>query len=144
MATKTLTGACLCGKITYALDLPASEPNPKLVLCHCTSCKRYTGSGFSTNIMIPKSALRWTSGTPKVFLDSSADSGNALPREICGDCGSHFTSGPSGSPTIALKWGTLDDEYRQGAELWGEIYCKRKDAWLESVGKGEVRMAGMS
>jgi hypothetical protein len=33
MATKTLTGACLCGKITYAIDLPATEPNPK-VLTH--------------------------------------------------------------------------------------------------------------
>lgn len=30
MSTKTLNGSCLCGKITYEIDLPASEPNPKV------------------------------------------------------------------------------------------------------------------
>ncbi|KAL2859529.1 Mss4-like protein [Aspergillus pseudodeflectus] len=145
MATKTLTGACLCGKITYAIDLPATEPNPKVVLCHCTSCKRYSGGGFSTNIMIPRESFRYTSGTPKVFLDPSTDSGNLLPREICGDCGCHFTSAMPDWPVVALKWGTLDEEHRAGTELLGEIYCKRKDAWLESLGRGDfLRAEGMS
>ncbi|KAI9367303.1 Mss4-like protein [Aspergillus egyptiacus] len=145
MATKTLTGACLCGKITYAVDLPATEPTPKIVLCHCTSCKRYTGGAFSTNVMIPKSALRYTSGTPKVFMDPTPDSGNTLPREICGDCGCHFTSGVTDSPVTALKWGTLDDEFRQGSEFLGEIYTKRRDGWLEKLGNGELwKEEGMS
>ncbi|KAL2823828.1 Mss4-like protein [Aspergillus cavernicola] len=147
MATKTLTGACLCGKITYAIDLPATEPTPKIILCHCTSCKRYTGGGFSTNIMIPKSSLRYTSATsPKVFLDSATDSGYLLPREICGDCGCHFTSAPEG-PNTALKWGTLDEEFRVGAEVLGEIYCKRRDGWVDGIGKegggnGQFRLEG--
>jgi hypothetical protein len=48
-------------------------------------------------------------------------------------------------PVVALKWGTLDEEHRAGAELLGEIYCKRKDAWLESLGRGEfLRAEGMS
>ena len=30
MAQKKLTGRCLCEKITYQVDLPASEPDPKV------------------------------------------------------------------------------------------------------------------
>ncbi|KAL4885724.1 Mss4-like protein [Aspergillus karnatakaensis] len=137
MSTKTLTGACLCGQITVAIDLPASEPNPKIILCHCTSCKKYTGSGFSANIMVPKSAIRWTGTPPKIFTDNSTDSGNALPREICGECGTHFTSGVVGESVTAFKWGTLDQGSRDACgELGGEIYVKRRDGWVKDAGRG--------
>ncbi|KAL3469940.1 Mss4-like protein [Aspergillus californicus] len=144
MSTRTLTGACLCGKITYAIDLPATDPNPKVILCHCTTCKRYTGGGFSTNIVIPKPALRWTSTPPKVYLDPSTDSGNLLRRELCGECGCHLTSPPSTEVT-AVKWGTLDEESRaQCQEFGGEIYCKRKDQWVGEIGReGALRVEGM-
>ncbi|KAL4912859.1 Mss4-like protein [Aspergillus aurantiobrunneus] len=149
MSTRTLTGACLCGKITYAIDLPASEPNPKIAICHCTTCKRYTGSGFSANIMVPISSLRYTSATkPAVFMDTSTDSGKPLPREICAACGCHFTSTPDGgnAGVTALKWGTLDDECRaECQELAGEIYCKRRDEWVgELQREGLFRAEGMS
>lgn len=35
---------------------------------------------------------------------------------------------------MALKWGTLDDASRaQCAELGGEVYCKRRDGWVDSL-----------
>jgi hypothetical protein len=73
-------------------------------------------------------------------MDLSTDSGNPLPRTFCGDCGCHFTSSPTGADWAALKWGTLDEESRKNCgELGGEIYCKRRDSWLENLaeGKGE-------
>ncbi|KKK25241.1 hypothetical protein ARAM_003180 [Aspergillus rambellii] len=141
MAQKTLTGACLCGKITYTIDLPATELNPKVIICHCTSCKRYTGSGFSTNIIVPKSSLRYTSGIPKVFLDPTPDRGGECPRHFCGDCGSHFTSSPQDTPEMyAVKSGTLDEEHRKACgELALEIYCKRRDIWVDSMADEQVR-----
>ncbi|BCS28128.1 GFA family protein [Aspergillus puulaauensis] len=150
MSTKTLNGSCLCGKITYALDLPASEPNPKIVACHCTSCKKYTGSAFSSNLMLSPSSIRYTSSTkPSIFTDNSTDSGNPLARALCSECGSHFTSSPQDAPTwTALKWGTLDEEARaQCNELGGEIYCKRRDGWVDGLVKGgeeRFKAEGMS
>lgn len=32
MATKTFTGACLCRKVKYKIELPANEPLPKVCL----------------------------------------------------------------------------------------------------------------
>ncbi|KAL4804716.1 Mss4-like protein [Aspergillus unguis] len=137
MASNTLNGACLCGTITYKIDIPASEPTPKIAICHCTSCKKYTGGPFSTNLIIPQSWITYTSGKPKVMSDKSTDSGNPLPREFCGDCGCHFTSSPDAAPWTALKWGTLDEESRKKtSELGGEIYCKRKDGWVDELAGG--------
>ncbi|KAL4789452.1 Mss4-like protein [Aspergillus venezuelensis] len=138
MTTRTLNGSCLCGKVTYALDLPATEPLPKIALCHCISCKKYTGSPFSTNIMVPISSITYTSAAkPTTFMDNSTDSGVLLPRDMCGTCGTHFTSTPGGigGTVTALKWGTLDDEGREAcSEMGGEIYCKRRDGWVDGIG----------
>ncbi|KAL4972941.1 Mss4-like protein [Aspergillus desertorum] len=141
MSTKSLNGSCLCGKITYTIDLPSSEPTPKVLPRIPPPAHTHLSSGpFSTNIIIHPAQLRYTSGEPKIFTDMSTDSGNPLPRAFCGDCGCHFTSGPKGGDWAALKWGTLDEESRKKCgELAGEIYCKRRDGWVESLagGKGE-------
>ncbi|EAW12344.1 GFA family protein [Aspergillus clavatus NRRL 1] len=140
MAQKSMTGTCLCNAITYRIDLPASEPTPKVILCHCINCKRYTGSGFSANIVVPKSGLHWTKGQPKLFIDKS-DEGLDVPRMFCGDCGAHFTSEPSGDHgRIVIKTGTLDEPYRQECgELVVELWCKRKDKWVDAMKEENVQ-----
>ncbi|KAL5355521.1 Mss4-like protein [Aspergillus floccosus] len=146
MADQTLTGACLCRNITYRIDLPASEPTPKVILCHCTSCKRYTGSGFSANIAVPVSALTYTTGTPKVYLDAS-DRGPQVRREFCGDCGAPLSSQMGDVPhIIIMKSGTLDDEHRASCELGMEIFCSSKDAWVDGMKEETVQQLdrGMS
>lgn len=121
----------------------------QIVACHCTSCKKYTGSPFSSNLMLSPSSIRYTSSTqPSIFTDKSADSGNPLARALCSECGSHFTSSPQGASWTALKWGTLDEEARaQCGEFGGEIYCKRRDGWVDGLvkdGEGLIKAEGMS
>ncbi|PLB36886.1 GFA family protein [Aspergillus candidus] len=135
MAQRKLTGRCLCEKITYQVDLPAGEPDPKIVLCHCTSCKRYTGSSFSSNLVLPQPSMTYTQGTPKIHLCPS-DRELTVRREFCGDCGTPLTSQPGDNTSIIIvKWGTLDDEHREWCKtLGGEIYCRRRDGWLGEIG----------
>ncbi|GAD98045.1 DUF636 domain protein [Paecilomyces variotii No. 5] len=139
MSTKTYTGACLCSKIKYRIDLPADQPVPKIVLCHCNSCKRYTGSAYSSNIIVPQSALTFTSGEPKLFMDDT-DAGPKLRRQFCGDCGSPLTSEPNQNPDIiVIKSGTLDDR-DLFTEMGAEIYCSRKDQFLDKLNGAHPRM----
>ena len=37
----TRTGKCLCG----AVSLSAEVSDPRLAVCHCTQCQRWTGGG---------------------------------------------------------------------------------------------------
>ncbi|KAE8368098.1 Mss4-like protein [Aspergillus caelatus] len=146
MAGKSLTGACLCGKITYRVDLPTDAPFPKIrpntnsylftkvALCHCEDCKRNTGAPFSSNLIVPKPTLTYTAGTPKVYAHPSGDLGNELQRHFCGDCGSPLITQPGGRGTVTVKTGTLDAESRGDLGLALEIFCKRREPWVDQIG----------
>ncbi|OJJ46799.1 hypothetical protein ASPZODRAFT_132949 [Penicilliopsis zonata CBS 506.65] len=124
-----LTGSCLCKKITYQINLPTSNLP-----------KRNTGSGFSANIVVPKSSMQYTQGSPKLFLDRG-DLGGEVGREFCPDCGTPLTSLPSDDPEcVVVKSGTLDDQDRERCtELRLEIYHHRKDKWVDSIGHEDVK-----
>ncbi|BDD59990.1 hypothetical protein MPDQ_002274 [Monascus purpureus] len=144
MSQKSYTGSCLCGDIKYRIDLPSAEP-PKVFLCHCTTCKRYTSSGFSANIIIPKPNCHYTKGSPKVYLGEN-DTGGIVRREFCGNCGASLLSKPSDDRgVIFVKSGTLDGEFREECrELGGEIYYHRKDGWVDGMKEeGVLRINGM-
>ena len=40
-----LHGSCLCGAVRIEVD----EPFERVVQCHCTSCKKLSGEGETTN-----------------------------------------------------------------------------------------------
>ncbi|KAJ5726311.1 uncharacterized protein N7483_007668 [Penicillium malachiteum] len=135
-----LSGACLCKNITYRVVLHTPESYPDLIICHCTNCKRYTGAGFSTNIIVPSSDFQYTKGLPKLYLDIGNKEGQVL-REFCPDCGTPFTSqSKSDMQMVAVKSGTLDDEHRiKCTKLAAEIYHHRKDGWVTSIGTEDVQ-----
>ena len=99
-----ITGGCLCGKIRYTV----SQSVEKIIACHCTHCQKASGAGASHNALVPRSAVSFTAGTPKLFADT-AQSGNTLNRYFCGDCGSPIYSQRAKLPEMmVLKVGTLD------------------------------------
>ncbi|KAE8155298.1 Mss4-like protein [Aspergillus avenaceus] len=129
MATSTLTGGCLCNKITYQIE----NATPKIAICHCNTCKRHTGSGFSTNMIVPKPFFKYTSGTPKIFLDTSGDSGQEVPKHFCGDCGTALNVQPNDKPIIVVRAGTINE--RDELDLAMEIFHQRKDKFVDQIGQ---------
>ncbi|KAJ5761087.1 hypothetical protein N7520_008243 [Penicillium odoratum] len=110
----------------------------QVIICHCTNCKRNTGSGFSANIVVPKSSFEYTKGSPKVYVDRS-DKDVRVLREFCSDCGTPFTSS-SDDVEFAVKSGTLDEEHRLNcANLASEIWHNRKDKWVDQLRDERVR-----
>jgi len=45
----SVRGGCLCGMVQFEVDLPFA----KFVRCHCSRCRRATGSTFSTGQTLP-------------------------------------------------------------------------------------------
>jgi hypothetical protein len=43
-----ITGACLCGAVAYA----AEGPFPVFQYCHCSRCRRFTGSAHAANVWL--------------------------------------------------------------------------------------------
>jgi hypothetical protein len=119
-------GGCLCGGVRYRIE---SEPMATAV-CHCTHCQKQSGAMFSTNLVIPEAAYHQT-GETKVYADSG-DSGAAVMRHFCANCGSPILSKAGMMPgMVLLKAGTLDDF--SGLTPVIEVYTDHAAAWVAPV-----------
>ncbi|WP_370677356.1 GFA family protein [Pleomorphomonas sp. PLEO] len=99
------TGRCLCGVIRFEIfgEIEAAA------YCHCSDCRRCTGSAFGVSIPVLQTNFKLVSGGPKSFT-KTADSGNELTRHFCPECGSPlFTSSPRHPDRVYVKAGVLDD-----------------------------------
>lgn len=72
---------CLCGALTYELDVPFSG----MIHCHCSMCRKHHGTGFATFVVAPIASFRWTSGEDRLARYHSSP-GNV--RSFCSLCGS--------------------------------------------------------
>ncbi len=76
--TKT-RGRCLCGAVSYEYQGPENWRGH----CHCESCRRSTGSPFTTFLGVPRGAARFTGRAPAVYRSSPG-----VERLFCATCGS--------------------------------------------------------
>lgn len=103
--TMNIIGACLCGNVTFSYNGEIADA----AYCHCTDCRRTTGSAFNISIGLEAARFEITGGAPKEFT-KTADSGSSVTRHFCGDCGAPlFTTSPSNPDRIYVKAGALDD-----------------------------------
>ena len=103
--TAPYTGGCGCGTIRYTVT---SDPLISY-LCHCTECQRRTSSAFGLNMQVTEDNFVIDKGEP-ASRARTADSGNELSLNFCGDCGTSLFSIPSARPNIRVIYaGTLDD-----------------------------------
>ena len=102
---KNTTGGCLCGTVRFAYDGPIGTA----AYCHCTDCRRCTGSAFNVSIAFEAAHFKIIAGAPKAYT-KHADSGHELTRHFCADCGSPIsTSSPKHPDRLYVKAGSLDD-----------------------------------
>ncbi|KAH8655134.1 Mss4-like protein [Tricladium varicosporioides] len=97
-------GSCLCGAIEYEYKGKPIET----ALCHCTDCQKWSGSAYTSNVIIPSESFKLTKGTPKCYTNFGL-SGKAHPHYFCGDCGSSIYVQPVAFEGLTvIKAGTLD------------------------------------
>lgn len=105
MPTFPQQGGCQCGAIRYELR----EPPLGTWACHCSLCRKQTGSAFGLSMSVSLDALVFTQGEPAIWT-RRAESGHTLDCLFCKACGSrliHRRHAHEGRQT--LKPGTLDD-----------------------------------
>lgn len=80
--TDTCEGGCACGAVRYRLDSP-----PMFVhCCHCTGCRRLSGTAFALNAMIETDRLTPLAGQPRPSM-LTRESGQTHTQWRCGSCG---------------------------------------------------------
>lgn len=121
-----LRGQCTCGHIKYQLNCP-----PLVVhCCHCSWCRRETGSAFAINAMIEADQVQLLSGEP-VLINTPSNSGKGQQIARCPKCHvavwSHYAG--SGPLTKFVRVGTL----LQPSELPPDVHIFTADKlpWVQ-------------
>ncbi len=120
-----LEGGCLCGKVRYT----SSSKPLTTVACHCTDCRKQSGTAFSIIIGISSDSLTISGDSLRSF-DDIGSSGKPIHRFFCNACGSPLYSQVEAAPDVVfLKAGSLDNT--DWVEVTAEIWCDSKVSWSQ-------------
>ena len=76
---RTLGGQCLCGAVHYAV----ADQFVYAANCHCSNCRRTTGSAFKPFAGIGRDKLRITEGNDNLMIFGDENANDAHCR-LCG------------------------------------------------------------
>jgi hypothetical protein len=98
---RLLTGKCFCGAVEY------SVPDAFLYAmnCHCSNCRRTTGSAFKPFAGIERAKLALTKGADSLLLYGTPDANDTH----CDRCGSLLFSVVRDGAWVHVALGTLVD-----------------------------------
>ena len=115
-------GGCLCGAVRFK-----TEDEPLNVrICHCRSCQKAGGGGYSVNVAVPTASLQ-INGTPQTYR-TVGTSGLPVERRFCAKCGSAlFTDAEAFGGITFVKGGSLDDA--SWIEPTLHIWCDSAQPW---------------
>ena len=97
-------GSCLCGKI----ELEITGPIEAIIHCHCSKCRKSTGSAFSTNGFVANQYFKIKKGKDTLGNYETLPGKN---RYFCSTCASPIYSSSDTSPGyVRLRLGILDSD----------------------------------
>lgn len=115
-------GSCLCGAVKYVLNGELGRS----VFCHCTRCRKASGSAFAANAAIDEATFEITHGSDKLKSFSTPE---GVHRLFCSVCGSPIISKRDSIPgVLRLRLGTLDTAPEKPV---AHIFTASKADWYE-------------
>ena len=119
-------GSCLCGQIKYQIKGELSD----FGYCHCTSCRKASGSAHGANAGIDRSSVALSD--PDGWL-SEYESSPGKFRAFCSNCGSPLYAYLAKTrDLIRIRLGTLDTPFTKHAQA--HTFVGDKASWEISYG----------
>jgi hypothetical protein len=119
----TLTGRCPCEGARFEIT---GKLGPA-IYCHCSMCRRASGSSFATNASVRKENFRILDGGE---LIKEYESSPGSRRAFCSNCGSPLYKTFADIPSIRrVRLGTLDNA--EGVKSVAHIWTGSKSDWFE-------------
>jgi len=115
------TGGCNCGRVRFELE---GEPL-RVGLCHCETCRKFTGSAFSHYGVWPGTAVRISGDLGEWTVRAGVD-------RFCRTCGSSLFTWTKDQDEIEVKLGALD-EPPNDLEPAYELWTVRREPWLPDL-----------
>ena len=125
-------GSCQCGGVRFEV----TEPFLRWTNCHCSICRKHSGTFGAMTLRAPRSGFRLLAGEELLRVYDPGE-GRAL-KVFCSVCGSSLFGGrwPEGDE-ISIRAGALDDDPGIRPEL--HIYVDSRAPWDELPDDGLPR-----
>jgi hypothetical protein len=108
----TLSGSCLCGGVRFKVSLPFE----RFVYCHCSRCRKATGTAHAANAVVKAAAFHWQKGE---HLVSRFDlpTARSFATSFCSVCGCPLPHLTRSGREVILPAGSFD----------GDLPCQPED-----------------
>ena len=122
MENQKLSGSCLCGVVQYKV----TGTPVRFYHCHCERCRKATGTGHATNIMIKADKVEWLKGEESV-LRYKVPEAERFTNTFCQICGSRLPRFDDILGMVILPAGSLDQEISINPEA--RIFWESRAKW---------------
>lgn len=122
MTQTTLTGSCLCGAVRYE----AVGEAQRFFHCHCSRCRKASGTGHASNLFLQPGTLRWLAGEEQV-RSFKLPAAKRFANAFCATCGARLPRQPPGGDLVIIPAGSLDAEAPIAPQA--RIFTGSRAAW---------------
>lgn len=123
--TEKSTGSCLCGGVTFEI----TGPFESFFFCHCSRCRKDTGSAHAANLFSTRATIRWLSGEDLVRTYRLPATRHE--KSFCGTCGSALPRSQMDGSLLVTPAGSLDS--RLDARPTAHICCASRAVWESGI-----------
>jgi hypothetical protein len=118
-----IAARCLCEAVRFEIDGPFGP----VVYCHCSQCRRASGTAFAANADVTAADVRWIAGRERL---AEYEASPGAFRVFCSRCGSPLFSRSTARPeVIRVRLGALDGD--PGRRAVAHVWVGSKAPWFE-------------
>ena len=122
---KPIEGGCLCGRVRYRV----TPPFEVFHLCHCSQCRRSTGSAHAANIFTDPDRIEWLAGED-LIRRYTPDEADVISKCFCSHCGSLVPYTSLNSGKLIIPAGSLDEA--AGIDPVDNIFWRDRADWYDA------------
>lgn len=126
MTQAEASGSCLCGQVRFFV----SGPVIAFQYCHCSRCRKASGSAHAANLLVPFDSLQWTAGEDLVQRWDMPEA-KYFSRCFCRACGSSLPWASRTGKAFIVPAGSLDED--PGCRPAMSIHWGSKAPWYLAV-----------
>lgn len=117
------SGSCLCGEVEYEF----SGTMGVFQYCHCSRCRKFTGSAHAANIFVKKEQFQWLKGE-HLLQRFEPENTKYFATCFCGQCGSSLPWLSKNNKVMVIPAGTLNTD--PGIEPQQNIFWGSRASWF--------------
>ena len=122
MSESTFSGSCLCGSVAFEITGKVLG----FFHCHCERCRKASGTGHASNILLKPDTVQWTAGESLLSYYKVPEA-KRFATHFCSNCGSLMPRIASDMSIAVIPAGSLDHE--PGIEPQARIFGGSRTEW---------------